>query len=94
MRNKGGVVCLDPKTGKPFWEAQLPRAADAYYASPIIAGGILYAAREDGMVFSARVGDRFELLGENAMEEQILASPVPFDGKLLIRSEKHLFCVK
>ncbi len=94
LRNKGGVVCLDPATGKPFWEADLPRAADAYYASPVIAGGILYAAREDGMVFAARVGERFELLGENAMEEQILASPIPFDGHLLIRSESHLFCVK
>lgn len=94
LRNNGGVVCLDPKTGEPFWEAKLPRAADAYYASPVIAGGILYAAREDGMVFSARIGERFELLGKNDMGEQILASPVPFDGHLLIRTESHLFCVK
>ncbi len=94
LRNNGGVVCLDPKTGKPYWEERLPRAADAYYASPVIAGGILYAAREDGMVFSARIGETFELLGENDMEEQILASPVPFDGRLLIRGSEHLFCVK
>ncbi len=94
LRHKGRVVCLDPATGKPFWEAAFPRAADAYYASPVIAGGILYAAREDGMVFSARIGKRFELLGENVMEEQILASPVPFDGHLLLRGSGHLFCVK
>ena len=67
VRHKGGVVCLDPKTGEPHWEAAFPRASAAYYASPVIAGGILYAAREDGVVFTARVGEKFELLGENAM---------------------------
>lgn len=94
LRHKGGVVCLDPQTGEPHWEDAFPRAADAYYASPVIAGGILYAAREDGVVFAARIGEKFELLGENAMGEQILASPVPFGGRLLIRGEKHLFCVE
>ena len=94
LRNKGGIVCLDPATGKPFWEMQLPKDASAYYASPVIAGGILYAAREDGMVFAARVGQEFKLLGENDMGEQILATPVPFAGRLLIRTSKSLFCVK
>ena len=94
LRHKGEVVCLDPKTGEPFWTAQLPKSLVPYYASPVIAGGILYAAREDGVVFSARVGDRFELLGENDMGEQILATPVPFDGKLLIRTSEQLICVE
>lgn len=94
LRNKGGLVCLDPETGEAHWEDAFPRAADAYYASPVIAGGIIYAAREDGVVFAARIGEKFELLGENGMGEQILASPVPFDGHLLLRGENHLFCVK
>lgn len=94
LRNKGGVVCLDPATGRPYWEADLPRSASAYYASPVIAGGILYAAREDGTVFAARIGKKFELLGENHMGEQILATPVPFDGRLLVRGARRLFCVK
>ena len=94
LRHKGKVVCLNPATGEPYWEEQLPRAAAPYYASPVIAGGILYAAREDGVVFSARVGEKFELLGENVMGEQILASPVPFDGRLLVRTSGHLYCVE
>jgi outer membrane protein assembly factor BamB len=94
LRHRGEVVCLDPETGEPFWTAQLPRSVVPYYASPVIAGGILYAAREDGVMFSARIGESFELLGENDMAEQILATPVPFDGKLLIRTSEHLICVK
>ncbi|MCH7225384.1 PQQ-binding-like beta-propeller repeat protein [Haloferula sp. A504] len=94
LRHRGEVVCLDPETGEPFWTAQLPKSVVPYYASPVIAGGILYAAREDGVVFSARIGDAFELLGENDMGEQILATPVPIDGKLLLRTSEHLICVK
>ncbi|MEO0416277.1 MAG: PQQ-binding-like beta-propeller repeat protein, partial [Verrucomicrobiota bacterium] len=93
LRNKGKLVCLDPQSGEPQWEEAFPRAAAPYYSSPIIAGGVLYAAREDGMVFAAKVGEQYELLSENDMGEQILASPVPFDGKLLIRTAGHLYCV-
>ncbi|MDA0811817.1 MAG: PQQ-binding-like beta-propeller repeat protein [Verrucomicrobia bacterium] len=94
LRHKGKVVCLDPVTGKPHWEAEFPRESDAYYASPVIAGGILYAAREDGVVFAARIGENFEILGENDMGEQILATPVPLGGgRLLLRGSAHLFCV-
>lgn len=94
LRHKGEVVCLDPKTGQPHWTGKLPRSLIPFYASPVIAGGILYAAREDGVVFSVGIEDGFELLGENAMGEQILATPVPFDGKLLIRTSSHLICVE
>lgn len=94
LRHKGEVVCIDPKTGEPHWTGEFPRAAAPYYSSPVIAGGILYAAREDGVVFAARIGEKFELLGENDMGEQILSTPVPFAGQLLVRTEGHLYCVK
>ena len=93
LRHKGEVVCFDPKTGKPFWTAKLPKSLIPYCASPVIDGCIFYGSREDSVVFSARVGESFELLGENDMGEQILATPVPFDGKLLVRTSKSLICV-
>ena len=94
LRHRGGVVCLDPKTGKTLWADAFPRSSSSYYSSPVVANGVLYAAREDGTVFSARIGEEFELLGENVMGEQIIASPTPIDGRLLIRGAKHLFCVE
>jgi outer membrane protein assembly factor BamB len=71
----------------------LPKASASYYASPAIAAGKLYAAREDGVVFVAQVAGRFELLAENRLGEQIIASPVPVGNRLLLRGERHLFCV-
>lgn len=93
LRHRGGVVCLDPASGKSIWEAAFPRTNSPYYSSPLIVSGILYAAREDGVVLTARVGERFELLGENPMGERIVASPVPVGDRLLIRGDKHLFCI-
>lgn len=92
LRNKGGLVCLDPANGKTIWTAGLPEHRSAYYASPTIANGILYAAREDGTVFAARVEEKFELLSEVNMGERIIASPVPAQNRLLIRGDNHLFC--
>jgi outer membrane protein assembly factor BamB len=94
LQYRGGVVCLDPATGKTLWSDALPRGSASYYASPAIAHGILYAAREDGAVFTARIGERFELLSENALGERIVASPVLAGDSLLIRGDKHLFSIR
>ena len=93
LRHRGEVVCLDPANGKTMWSEALPRGTASYYASPVIANGVLYAAREDGTVFAARVEDKFELLSENPMGERIVASPVPAENRLLVRGDKHLFCI-
>ncbi len=93
VRDNGKVECLDPVTGKTLWQDALPKDSAKYYASPIIAGGVMYAVREDGAGFVARVKDKFELLAENHLEEQVISSPVVLDGRLFIRGERHLFCV-
>lgn len=93
LRHRGDVVCLEPATGKTVWTGAFPRTAAPYYASPAIADGILYAAREDGVVFTASVKDKFEVLSENPMGERIIATPVPAAGRLFLRGDKHLFCI-
>jgi outer membrane protein assembly factor BamB len=93
LRHRGEVVCLDPATGKTIWTGTFPEHKSPYYSSPTIANGILYAAREDGVVFAAAVAEKFELRGENPMHERIMATPVPAKNRLLIRGDNHLFCV-
>jgi outer membrane protein assembly factor BamB len=93
LRHRGQVVCLDPATGKTIWTGAFPEHRTPFYSSPVIANGVLYAAREDGTVFTARVEEKFELLGENPMGERIIASPVPVSNRLILRGDKHLFCV-
>ena len=94
VRDRGEVECIDPTTGKTIWSDAFPKGRAAFYASPIIAGGNLYAPREDGVVFVASVAnDRLELLAENDLEEPVIGSPVPVQNRILIRGEEHLFCL-
>lgn len=91
--DKGKVTCFDPATGKTIWEDAFPKHRANYYGSPLIAGGILCAPREDGVVLVADIRDGFKLLHENDMRESVIASPVPGPGRLLIRGTTTLFCV-
>jgi len=93
VRDRGEVVCLDPQTGKTLWQDAFPKSSSNFYSSPLVANGLLYAIREDGVVFIARVNEKFALLSENPMGERIIASPVAVAQRLLIRGERHLFCL-
>ena len=58
-----------------------------------MAGGKLYAPREDGVILVADVTDGFKFLAESDMGERVIASPVAVAIRLFIRGEKHLFCL-
>ena len=94
VRDGGEVECVDPRTGRSIWQHAFPKHRTNFYASPLIAGDKMYAPREDGVVFVASLADgKFEVLSENNMQEPIIGSPVPVDGQILLRGERHLFCL-
>jgi outer membrane protein assembly factor BamB len=94
LSDRGEIHCLDAKTGRDLWKGAIPRASANFYSSPILAGDLLYAAREDGMVAVVKVsGSGMELLSQNEMGERIAAAPVPVRNQLLIRGVDHLFCL-
>ena len=85
--------CINPVTGESFWTGEFPKSSSKFYASPLIAGGHLYAAREDGMVFVLSLSDKFEILSQIDMKDRIIASPIAIGDRLLIRTSKYLFCI-
>ena len=90
---RGRVTCMDAKTGKHLWESQLPKGPQVYYASPVLAGDRFYAVREDGMVFSGTIGaEGLVDIKSHALEEGVIASPIVANGRLLVRTDNHLFC--
>lgn len=93
VRDGGDVVCVDAKSGETVWQDRFPKHRAKFYASPTLAGDKLYAPREDGVVVVASISDGFKVLSENDMGERLIASPVPIGNRLLIRGEKHLFCI-
>jgi outer membrane protein assembly factor BamB len=94
LGDRGSLACLDLHSGSEVWKDELPRNRNKYYASPVLAGGKLYCAREDGVIFVVGVTEGFELLSENSMGERVIATPVPVREGLLVRGEEHLFRIE
>jgi outer membrane protein assembly factor BamB len=93
----GTVTALDPETGDadtPPKVLQQYEVGTGFSASPIIAGGRVYALDTKGVmrIFSA---DRaFDLLASPAIGEPTVATPAFVAGAIFIRGDRHLFCIR
>jgi len=86
---EGGLVhCWDAKTGEMNWRERLTKGPES--ASPILAGGHIYHANEEGKVFVIKPNaEKMELVAENQVGEEIFATPVICRDRILIRSAKY-----
>lgn len=93
--DRGIIDCLDLQTGDTIWSGQLEKHRTTFRASPILADGKLYVTRQDGHVFVVDAGgDQFRVLADNVIaEEHTIATPVFVDGKILLRTQKHLYLI-
>jgi outer membrane protein assembly factor BamB len=94
VTDNGRISCFDAETGKPHYQQQrLPKPYN-FKASPVGANGKLYLATEEGDVIVVRMGDRFEVLATNTLDDQsFIASPVIVAGTIYLRSRTHLFAI-
>lgn len=90
LEDRGTLSCLDAKSGEVLWSERLPRSNRKYYSSPLLAGGRLYCAREDGAVFVVSVKDGFELISEGDLGGEIVATPTPTRDGVLFRTRSKL----
>lgn len=94
LSDRGQINCIEAATGKDIWMDAIPKAKAKYYSSPILAGNLLYCAREDGVLTVVKVGEKgMEVLAQNEMGERLAAAPVPVNNRLLVRGREHLFCI-
>jgi outer membrane protein assembly factor BamB len=88
--DKGQASCLTAKTGKVMWTRKLGRH---HSASPVSAEGRLYFLDDDGITHVIDAAPKFRLITKNELGEPCRASPAISDGKIFIRSKKHLYCI-
>lgn len=93
LSDRGQIDCIDPKTGKTLWSESLPRSSSNYYASPVVAGGVMYVAREDGAAYVVQVEGGFKLLSEGRFDDRVIASIVPAADRIFVRGEANLYCI-
>ena len=85
----GMLNCLDATTGKVLWTEKM----GPQYSSPVIAGGLIYMPKDDGVITVIKPGTKFESIARNAIGEKMFASPAVSNGKIYLRSFKHLYCI-
>ncbi|MEK6280744.1 MAG: PQQ-binding-like beta-propeller repeat protein [Acidobacteriota bacterium] len=94
VTDNGMISLFNATTGEPHYaQVRLPKAYNLK-ASPVGANGKLYLATEDGDVVVVRMGEKFEVIATNTLEDQIfIATPVIAAGELFLRGQNHLFCI-
>jgi outer membrane protein assembly factor BamB len=88
VSDNGVATCVDARTGKVVWTKRL---GGDFSASPVFAEGRIYFQNEAGMTTVIKAGKEFESLATNDLGERTLASPVPIDGGMVLRSEGNLW---
>jgi len=92
-KERGALTFLETESGKIIWQEQLPKSVHNFCASPLVAGNRFVVARQDGTVFTGTIsGKGIAAVKQIALDEGLIASPVPVGGKLLIRGDEHLYC--
>lgn len=94
VTDNGMISAFNAATGEAFYaQTRLPKGYNLK-ASPVGANGKLYLATEDGDVLVVKMGEKFEVLSVNTLEDQVfIATPVIADGEIYLRGQNTLFCI-
>ncbi len=89
----GQLSCVDAATGKPFYMASRIPGLDSIYASPVAAGGYVFLTARSGTTVVIKDAETLSIVATNELDETVDATPAPVDNQLIVRGEKHLFCI-
>lgn len=94
LTDNGMLSCFDAKTGQTYYhQVRLPKP-DNFKASPVGANGKLYLASESGDVTIVKMGEKFEVMKVNTIEDEFfIATPIIVEGQLFLRGRNTLYCI-
>ncbi len=87
LNDSGVLMCLSAATGERRWQQ---RIGGNFSASPLLVDGLLYLQDENGRTTIVRPGPSYDEVAVNELDGRTLATPVPVEGGLLIRTDKEL----
>jgi outer membrane protein assembly factor BamB len=91
---RGTAYCAKAETGETVYEERLERAGQVY-ASALLADGRLYYLTREGKTFVLAAQPEFKQLTANDLRDGGVfnGSPAVAGKRLLIRSDKYLYCL-
>jgi outer membrane protein assembly factor BamB len=94
LTDNGMISCYNARTGEPYYQQQRLPKTYSFKSSLVGANGKLYMASENEDVVVLRMGEKFEVLATNTMEDQMfIATPAIQDGEMFLRSQNRLYCI-
>ena len=92
--SRGIAYCLDAASGNVLYEKRLNRAGQ-FYASALLADGKLYYVSREGKTYVMAAKPDYKEIAVNDLSDGSVfnASPAVAGKRLLIRSDKFLYCV-
>lgn len=99
VTDDGVAMCWHAATGEELWKGRL---GGTFSSSPVMVGGHVYATNEAGRTFIFRASpDRFELLAENQLGDDVFATPAICGGRIYQRvaeledgrRQEYLYCI-
>jgi outer membrane protein assembly factor BamB len=91
VKDGGWLAALDTKDGSLLKRGRLPGSGN-YYGSPVAGDGKVYLASERGSVTVVSASKDWKVLASADFEEDVYATPALVDGKVYLRTAKHLYC--
>lgn len=89
--------CVEAKSGRVIYEERADGAdrGNGVYASPILADGKIYYVTRGGLTVVVPAAPEFKVLAVNNLSDRSMfnSTPIVAGNRLLIRSEKQLYCV-
>jgi outer membrane protein assembly factor BamB len=94
LTDTGMLSCYNARSGAPYYQmTRLPKPY-SFKSSPVGTNGKLYMASEDGDVIVVKMGEKFEVLATNTMEDEFfVATPAIVDGEIFLRGRNTLYCI-
>ncbi len=89
VKHGGNITCFNVETGDRVYSEKLGLRV-RYFASPVAADGKIYFCSYLGAVVVVQAGDQFKILAQNKIGERISATPALLDGKVYLRTAKHV----
>jgi outer membrane protein assembly factor BamB len=92
-RASGILNVYNARTGATVYQRRIGQGAGAS-SSMIASGNHVYAINEDGEVYVIKVGEKYEEMAVNRMDEPVMATPAAAGDTLFIRGASHLFAIR
>jgi outer membrane protein assembly factor BamB len=91
--NNGYLSCLDAKDGTVYYAGEKLEGIKNIFTSPLGVKDRIYVVGTNGVSWVVKAGEKFELLSQNTLDDNFLASPVAIGNDLFLRGDKALYCI-